>query len=193
MEKSTLNSLLTIVLNDSTKTEDEITLLTNSLIEEGASINDLPFSSVIKACGSAYYNEEKFADKMLYLIRLIRAGIDANSKDEDGMTALMWATLSGSLELVNLLLEAGANPNLTTNNLFTAIMGCARLQIDDNSRECFVALMKAGADIDATNNKGETLASLVKDRQCCSCYVGNCRNSDGRGSFMTFLMMGLEK
>lgn len=193
MEKSTLNSLLTIVLNDSTKTEEEITLLTNSLIKEGASINDLPLSSVIKACGSAYYNEEKFKEKMLYMRRLIKAGVDVNSKDEKGMTALMWATFSGSLELVNLLLEAGANPNLTTNNLFTAIMACAGTKIDDNSRECFVALMKAGADINAKNGKGETLSSLVKDRPCCSCYVGNCRNSDGGGSFMTFLMMGLEK
>lgn len=198
MEKSTLNNLLTIVLEDNTRTEEEISLLANSLISEGANINYLPFSSIVEDCisKSEYASKEIREAKMSYLKRLIKAGIDVNFKDENGLTALMWASCLGRPDLVNLLLEAGANPNLTSNSLSTAIMGCAYAcdnRDEDASRECFVALMKAGADINAKNEKGETLSSLVEGRRCCSCNVGNCRNSDRGLSFMAFLMNGLKK
>ena len=41
---------------------------------------------------------------------LFRAGANPNLKDEEGLTALMWAILREEPELVQLLLEGGANP-----------------------------------------------------------------------------------
>ena len=42
---------------------------------------------------------------------LLKTGVDANTKDKYGYTALMYGTYKGHTEIVNMLLEAGADVN----------------------------------------------------------------------------------
>src|SRR5688572_8878252 len=44
--------------------------------------------------------------------RLIAAGSDVNAPEADGTTPLLWAAHESAPELVELLLEAGADPNV---------------------------------------------------------------------------------
>lgn len=56
----------------------------------------------------------------LILETLIRAGADVNAATVEGITPLMKAARSGRLDLVELLLEAGAAPDATDENNWTA-------------------------------------------------------------------------
>ena len=53
---------------------------------------------------------------------LIDAGADVNAKEEDGWTALMWASRYGRTETVNLLIDAGADINIKNELGWTALM-----------------------------------------------------------------------
>jgi hypothetical protein len=59
---------------------------------------------------------------------LLDAGADVNAKDDDGVTVLMWAVLSSSVEAVRILLEAGADVTAKANDGSTA-----RMLAPDNS------------------------------------------------------------
>jgi ankyrin repeat protein len=72
---------------------------------------------------------------------LIAAGVDVNAVDGDGYTALMLAAQGGLDELVRLLLENGADPNvrvspavLSSAKLSTPLMTIPVCQIVSNSR-----------------------------------------------------------
>ena len=60
---------------------------------------------------------------------LLDAGVDVNTEDEDGLTALMWAIRGGTwgrrVEIVQLLLDAGANVNAKSDNGITVLMTVA--------------------------------------------------------------------
>ena len=56
-------------------------------------------------------SEKMMSDKLEILQLLIVREINVNIKDENGMTALMMASISGFTEAVKLLLQAGADPN----------------------------------------------------------------------------------
>jgi ankyrin repeat protein len=51
---------------------------------------------------------------------LLDEGIDINSKDENGMTALMWATYKCNFNIVKLLLDNGADINIKNKEDMTA-------------------------------------------------------------------------
>ena len=50
---------------------------------------------------------------------LLAAKVDVNATDVDGSTALHWAAQRDNLELVNVLLAAGANPKASTRYKIT--------------------------------------------------------------------------
>lgn len=54
----------------------------------------------------------KAKDARLIAEELLNSGADINAVQEDGLTPLMLAAYSANLEIVNLLLVRGANPNL---------------------------------------------------------------------------------
>ncbi len=78
---------------------------------------------------------------------IIKAGADINSNMEDGMTALLWATMeSASSEIIKTLIKAGAN--LNAKNLY----GMTALHFSvSHSRNLKVIsmLIKAGANVNA--------------------------------------------
>ena len=67
--------------------------------------------------------------KYRYVVRvqsLIKQGANVNAKDENGWSALMFASTQGDLELVKFLVENGADINVRNKNGFTAITEATR-------------------------------------------------------------------
>ncbi|MBO7605741.1 MAG: ankyrin repeat domain-containing protein [Elusimicrobiaceae bacterium] len=79
---------------------------------------------VIKYC-SYCRNNVKFLDFCHlgdeYKVReLLHKNIDINVQEENGLTPLIVAAQAGHIEIVKILLEAGANPYITDNRGFSA-------------------------------------------------------------------------
>jgi hypothetical protein len=70
---------------------------------------------------------------------LVDAGADAKSKDNDGVTALMWAVVSQKVDTVRFLLDAGADVNARASGGETA------LKLAADQEEILALLKKAGA------------------------------------------------
>ena len=84
---------------------------------------------------------------------LLRAGADVNAAQGDGMTALHWAAENGRIELAEVLVFAGANPEAATRlGGFTPLMVASRAGHAGIVR----LLADAGANLEATTETGET-------------------------------------
>jgi hypothetical protein len=83
---------------------------------------------------------------------LLDAGVDADSADEFGRTALMEAASAGETAMGNLLLSAGAHVNRSTNSGVTALL-CASLR---GHHDTVKMLHAAGADLEIAGPRGET-------------------------------------
>jgi uncharacterized protein len=89
---------------------------------------------------------------------LLKQGADVNQSQGDGMTALHWAATSGNMEIVEMLLYAGANVRATTR-----LGGYTPLHVASQAGGAAVidALAKAGADVDAATSTGATPLMLA--------------------------------
>jgi ankyrin repeat protein len=81
---------------------------------------------------------------------LIHAGASIDIRNFDGFTPIALAIQTENTEMTKLILQAGANPNLTNSNhatyfIFPSIMGC--LEIGES-------LLEAGADPNTSENLG---------------------------------------
>jgi ankyrin repeat protein len=110
--------------------------------------------------------------------RLLAAGIDVDAAESlQHQTALMWATVEKHHDVVRVLLDAGADPNLHARETtlekrsrrtdfpsggFTALMWAAR-EADEPMTDLLLA---GGADINATNADGASamIIAIVNDR-----------------------------
>ena len=82
---------------------------------------------------------------------LLQHGADVNKKSGDrGNTALMDATVSGNLEIVRELLDAGADINCKSKNGQTALM----LAVGEGKTTISEELINRGADLSITDNLG---------------------------------------
>lgn len=84
---------------------------------------------------------------------------NVNAQDEEGMTLLAWACISGSKRKVSYLLEQGANPNIICNEGRTPLMYAA----SNDFPEVIKLLLTAGADPKIGDKSGwtaETWADL---------------------------------
>ena len=111
-------------------------------------------------------------------VRLLAAkGADVNAADKyQQQTALMWAAAEGHTDVINALIEAGANPNVKAaitslekrehadhpTGGFTPLMFAVRGGHEDAVR----ALAKGGADFKMTNGDGATASviAIINDR-----------------------------
>ena len=92
------------------------------------------------------------------VIQSLDLGADVNAQSENnGYTPLIWASSRGHTETVRLLLEAGADVNLTANDGQTALMRAA----DYGHAEVVELLLKSGADVNAQNENGITAMKLA--------------------------------
>jgi ankyrin repeat protein len=84
---------------------------------------------------------------------LLKQGVDVNSAQGDGMTALHWAAMNGDAQLATTLLKAGANPKSVTRiNGYTPLMLAAR----QGKSAAVEALLIGGSDAQATSDNGVT-------------------------------------
>jgi len=94
---------------------------------------------------------------------LIQRAADVNARTKEGKTALMLAasedeeTSSGDPEGVEILLSAGAKPNIADRSGSTPLMSAARYGGSDIVR----TLLEHGADASLANNKGQTALAIA--------------------------------
>jgi ankyrin repeat protein len=72
---------------------------------------------------------------------LLGKGTDVNAKTDEGVTALMAASMNGHAEVVELLLAKGADVNSKANNGDTALMSASK----KGYKEVKELLIRAGA------------------------------------------------
>lgn len=77
---------------------------------------------------------------------LIKQGVDVNSADKDGYTALMRAIFSAKADVVEALIKAGANVNLTNTKGQSAAFLALDNGIGDIRPEIILLLANAGVD-----------------------------------------------
>jgi ankyrin repeat protein len=63
------------------------------------------------------------------------------------MTALLWAADMGHLDVIQLLIETGADTNLRDENGLTALLWAS----DRGHVDCVKALVRGGADLNSTD------------------------------------------
>lgn len=83
-----------------------------------------------------------------------------NSQNAEGRTALMFACLNSD-NIVEMLINAGANVNLRTNREETALLLSALHSSTTSNNKIVELLINANADIDATDEYGWTAMSLA--------------------------------
>ena len=113
------------------------------------------------------------------IANLIRQNVNIDAVDEDGWTALCWATGKGHTKVAEVLIEAGANPNHRTNYDSTPLI----LAAERDYTKIVRMLIEAGADINlqhkkhkkpalywaVTNNHTETAKLLIEAGADTSC------------------------
>lgn len=120
-------------------------------------------------------------------------GAPVDARDSGGMTALMWASGDGDVELMRELLRHGADPLLRSNTSNTAL-GCAAMHGECAAIEILLAsgatandrtsgggtplhlavamgmtdaaelLIKHGADVNARDARGRSVLTVAKER-----------------------------
>jgi ankyrin repeat protein len=85
---------------------------------------------------------------------------DINLQDEEGKTALAWAALAGDVESTRMLLEAGADPNITDHSLDTPLM----FAVYSTNPEVIPVLLSHGANFTA-NDRLDTALHKAAFRQ----------------------------
>ncbi len=86
------------------------------------------------------------------VIAILKEGLDVDTKDDSGATALMLASSSGHADIVQVLLEHSADVNARDKNGMSALM---RACMKDNVA-VIKGLIEGGADVNAKNNGGNT-------------------------------------
>ena len=89
---------------------------------------------------------------------LLTHGAKPNTRDNDGWTALMWASWSGLNEVVTKLLESGASPEFADKQGNTALIIAAKR----GHATIVAALLAKGADSAVANKAGLTALAAAK-------------------------------
>jgi uncharacterized protein len=84
---------------------------------------------------------------------LLAGGVDVNAPDDRETPLLWWAVQEKHHEVARLLLEAGADPNATSDGLIVLSNAVA-----DDDVEMTELLIRAGADVNADSENGPALS-----------------------------------
>ena len=94
---------------------------------------------------------------------IINHDTDVNATNKKNVTALMIACEKGNKDAINLLLDAGADPNISNADDDTCLQYAV---YGDCCKEVLQAIICYGADVNATNKKNVTALMIA-------CYKGN--------------------
>ncbi len=92
--------------------------------------------------------------------KLISSGVDVNAKNDDGWTALHWASRNGHTEIVKLLIKAWASVNTKNNYGLTALMLASMY----GHTEVAKFLINSVADVNIKNNNDKTAFMLAEEK-----------------------------
>jgi ankyrin repeat protein len=92
------------------------------------------------------------------IARLLKQGSDPNAQDDNGFSPLHFAAQEALPEAARLLLDAGANPNITD---FFGNTPLFRARMNDRGIEVVKMLLDAGADPFIPNKSGRCAADGV--------------------------------
>ncbi|KAM8972069.1 LOW QUALITY PROTEIN: cortactin-binding protein 2 [Pelodytes ibericus] len=145
------------------------------LLTSGAQVNATVSNGFTALCTAAAQGHSKCAEI------LIAFNADINHVD-GGQTPLYLACKNGNSEIVKLLLEAGADQSIKTNDGWTPIHAA----VDCGNVDCLKYLMDCGVPSDGNhlNNNGENISNL-KNNLCrnvkplISSALLNCANTEG--------------
>lgn len=106
-------------------------------------------------------NDSKLYDALLYadipaMEQLLKKGANPNHL-ENNRSLLAWAAQDGALEAINILLSAGADPNLVDGVGHTALMRA----IEARQLSAVTALLAANPDLELATADGKTAAMLA--------------------------------
>ena len=123
-----------------------------ALLERGAKIDKVDRLQGTALTTALYYRQPKIAESLLY------SGADPNLCGE-GTRPLIAASRRGYLDLVQDLLDNGANPNLYDCEGFTALMAAALM----GHAPVVKTLLQCGADADLRDKRGRATRSSTAD------------------------------
>lgn len=92
------------------------------------------------------------------VVDMLRAGIPIDSTDENGYTALYWATDSNHTDIVTKLLKNGADVNVQTGHGWTPLHTAA----DKNNVGIMITLLDHDADSSVRNIRGQTALDVAR-------------------------------
>ncbi len=91
--------------------------------------------------------------------KLLAGGLDVNSGNEVGTTALHLAALDGDAEVLRLLLESGANPNVRDKHGDTPLL----IAVTHSMMDAVKLLLEHGADPNSKDVDGNYILHMVTD------------------------------
>ena len=129
------------------------------------------------------FNELLFSYDVDDVAKAIKGKADLNAKYPAGYVLEVYADDDSNLDIIELCLSKGANPNIKMNDGKTPLMVAAEF----NSPEICKAFIDAGADINAKDKNGDTsliIASREKSKDAVSTLIDanadiNASNNNG--------------
>ena len=130
--------------------------------------------------------EARPLEDMLSIVRLLlQHGVNVNDVADKGDTALYRACVSEQLAVVHVLLETGADVNLTSNRLYPLMAACKAGNI-----ELINLLVVAGADMKCRKSNNETCLHVAVNPYSSS--AGSQKHADVVPIIKSFLESGVD-
>jgi len=138
--------------------------MVKALLEEGAE------ADTVTALGWTSLHVAAWSNDPVTTALLLEAGGDVKARDAEGWTPLLWAARNrASAGVLDVLLEAGADPRALTDSLETALI-LAVSGWDEPDPDSLDLLISRGCDINAADGSGMTAlmeaAALGYERAC---------------------------
>ncbi len=141
-----------------------------------ANPDDSELYKIVSAYGVKKPSEKRCSEELVYLCRgdrggnkdevrrWLKLGADVNYQDQKGKTALHRAAKAGFVEVMDLLLSAGAKVDVPDKVGETALFDVVRSTIKDANKKqnALRILLKAGADRTHVNRRGQDALILAK-------------------------------